>query len=124
MGHATLLVGAKRGARVGGRTGQYLLRLVGKERSLISPDVAVCLCDAGPRHRREPHVDMRTTQDQFNAWAMKSGLPLIHPSRTCAMSIGGDYDAATLRERAATGDCKQTMHREEPPCFATSLRRP
>ena len=47
---------------------------------------------------------MRKIQDQFNAWATKSGLLLMHLSRICAMSIGDNYDAATLRERAAMGD--------------------
>ena len=44
--------------------------------------------------------DLKKVQDQFNAWAEESGLPLTHLSRICAMSIGENYDAATLHGRA------------------------
>jgi hypothetical protein len=43
--------------------------------------------------------DLRKIQDQFNAWAQETGLPLTHLSRICAMSIGENYDAAMLRRR-------------------------
>jgi hypothetical protein len=38
-------------------------------------------------------------QNQFNAWADETGLPLTHLSRICAMSIGENYDAQTMRRR-------------------------
>jgi hypothetical protein len=38
-------------------------------------------------------------QDQFNAWAKETGLPYTHLSRICAMSIGDNHDADTLRRR-------------------------
>ena len=38
---------AKRGARLGGRTGQYFLRFIGKDGFVTSTDVVACLRDAG-----------------------------------------------------------------------------
>ena len=101
MGLLELL--AKRGARLGGRTGQYLLRFIGKDGFVTSTDVVACLRDAGldisesPSSRR----DLRKIQDQFNAWAKETGLPYTHLSRICAMSIGENYSAETLRGAAS-----------------------
>jgi 3-methyladenine DNA glycosylase Tag len=91
----------KRGARLGGRTGQYFLRFIGKDGFVASPDVVACLRDAGLDIAESPtsKKDLRKIQDQFNAWAEESGLPLTHISRICAMSIGQNYDAETLRTR-------------------------
>ena len=43
--------------------------------------------------------DQRKIQDQMNAWAKETGLPYTHLSRICAMSIGENYAAETLRTR-------------------------
>jgi 3-methyladenine DNA glycosylase Tag len=92
---------AKRGARLGGRTGQYFLRFIGKDCFVTSPDVVACLRDAGLDIAESPtsKKDMRKIQDRFNAWARGSGLSLTHISRICALSIGENYDAETLRRR-------------------------
>jgi 3-methyladenine DNA glycosylase Tag len=97
---------ARRGARLGGRTGQYFLRFMGKDGFVTSPDVVACLREAGLDIAESPtsKKDMRKVQDQFNAWAKESGLPLTHISRICAMSIGENYDAATLMRRGAAMD--------------------
>jgi len=91
----------KRGARLGGRTGQYFLRFIGKDGFVTSPDVVACLREAGLDIAESPTAkkDLRKIQDQFNAWAEESGLPPTHISRICAMSIGQNYDAETLRTR-------------------------
>jgi len=96
----------KRGARLGGRTGQYFLRFIGKDGFVTSPDVVACLRDAGLDIAESPtsKKDLRKIQDQFNAWARESGLPLTHISRICAMSIGQNYDAETLRTRGGMDD--------------------
>lgn len=92
---------AKRGARLGGRTGQYFLRFIGRDGFVVSSDVVACLRDAGidiadnPTSKR----DLKKVQDQFNAWAKETGLPYGHISRICAMSIGENYDAHTLLSR-------------------------
>ena len=91
----------KRGARLGGRTGQYFLRFIGKDAFVTSPDVVACLREAGLLIAESPtsKKDLKQIQDQFNVWAKESGLPLTHISRICAMSIGQNYDAETLRTR-------------------------
>lgn len=94
---------AKRGARLGGRTGQYFLRFVGRDAFITSADVVICLRDAGLDIAETPTSkrDLKKVQDQFNVWAKESGLPLTHISRICAMSVGENYDAETLRGRIA-----------------------
>jgi 3-methyladenine DNA glycosylase Tag len=93
----------KRGARLGGRSGQYFLRYIGKDCFVTSADAVACLRDAGLEISENPtsRKDLEKIQDQFNAWAEETGLPLTHLSRICAMSIGENYDAETLRSRAA-----------------------
>ena len=93
----------KRGARLGGRSGQYFLRFIGKDCFVTSADAVACLRDAGLDISESPtsKKDLKKIQDQFNAWAEETGLPLTHLSRICAMSIGENYAAEALRSRAA-----------------------
>ena len=42
--------------------------------------------------------DLRAAQAQLNAWREESGLPMAWVSRTCALSIGENYDVARLKE--------------------------
>jgi 3-methyladenine DNA glycosylase Tag len=93
----------KRGARLGGRTGQYFLRFIGRDGFVLSGDVVICLRDAGLDIAENPtsKKDLRKIQDQFNAWGKETGLPYTHLSRICAMSIGENYDAETLRSYGA-----------------------
>jgi 3-methyladenine DNA glycosylase Tag len=95
---------AKRGARLGGNTGQMLLRFLGYDGFVTSKDVVACLRDAGldiadaPTSKR----DLAKIQEQFNAWAKETALPYAHLSRICAFSIGenhqGDRYASHGRE--------------------------
>jgi 3-methyladenine DNA glycosylase Tag len=96
----------KRGARLGGHTGQYFLRFIGKDGFVTSKDVAACLRDAGLDIAENPSSkkDLRKVQDQFNAWARETGLPYTHLSRICAMSVGENYAAETLRGRGMTDE--------------------
>ena len=91
----------KRGARLGGRTGQYFLRFIGWDAFITSPDMVTCLRDAGLDIAETPTAkkDLKKIQDQFNAWAKETGLPRTHLSRICAMSVGENHDAETLRSR-------------------------
>ncbi|HET7155782.1 MAG TPA: DNA-3-methyladenine glycosylase I, partial [Hyphomicrobiaceae bacterium] len=61
----------KRGARLGGRTGQYFLRFIGKDCFVTSTDMVACLRDGGLDIAESPtsKKDMKKIQDQFNAWA-------------------------------------------------------
>lgn len=94
---------AKRGSRLGGMTGQYLLRFLGRDSWITSRDMVTCLRDAGldlpdaPLTRR----GFRLVQAQMNDWAAETGLPLTHLSRICAMSVGENH--ATPPDMAETG---------------------
>jgi 3-methyladenine DNA glycosylase Tag len=81
---------ARRGNRLGGNTGQLFLRFVGYDGFVTSQDVVACLRDAGldigPEAKSKS--DLAKVQAQFNAWAEETGLPYLHLSRICAMSIG------------------------------------
>jgi 3-methyladenine DNA glycosylase Tag len=85
---------AKRGSRLGGNSGQMLLRFLGYDAFVATKDVAACLRDAGldiaaaPTSKR----DLAKIQEQFNAWANETGLPYRHMSLICAMSIGENYE--------------------------------
>lgn len=93
----------KRGSRLGGRTGQYFLRFIGWDGFVLSNDVVACLRDAGLDIAENPtsRKDLRKVQEQMNAWARESGLPMIHVSRICAMSIGENYDTEALQSMGA-----------------------
>jgi 3-methyladenine DNA glycosylase Tag len=93
---------AKQGARLGGRTGQFFLRFIGKDCFVLSMDVVACLRESGLDIAENPSSkkDLRKIQEQFNAWVEETGLPLTHLSRICAMSIGENYDSAQLRSRS------------------------
>jgi 3-methyladenine DNA glycosylase Tag len=92
---------AKRGSRLGGRTGQMLLRFLGWDAFVLSQDVVACLRDAGldvadpPSSKR----DLAAVQAQFNAWAAETGLPLVHLSRICALSIGENHSPEEIAAR-------------------------
>lgn len=84
-----LEVMSKRGARLGGNTGQRVLRMMGKDSFVLSPDVTARLIAEGvvdkpPTSKR----DMAAVQAAFNDWAVQSGRSLTEISRTLAMSIG------------------------------------
>jgi 3-methyladenine DNA glycosylase Tag len=81
---------AKRGSRLGGNTGQMLLRFLGFDGFVTSKDVVTCLREAGLDLAEEVKSkgDLAKVQAQFNAWAKETGLPYAHLSRICALSIG------------------------------------
>lgn len=97
---------AKRGSRLGGNTGQYLIRFLGKDSFIVSRDVLFCLREAGLdlTDKGTSKGDMKKIQAQFNAWQKESGLPLVHLSRICAMSIGENYDAEQLKRAMGGGE--------------------
>ncbi|MEW9835648.1 DNA-3-methyladenine glycosylase I [Mesorhizobium marinum] len=80
----------KHGSRLGGATGQYLLRWLGWDTFLFSRDTVLALRDAGLDIAETPgsKKDLQKVQDQINAWAKETGLPRAHISRILSMSIG------------------------------------
>ena len=89
---------AKRGSRLGGNTGQMLLRFLGWDGFVTSRDVVACLRDAGldVAETVTSKRDLAKVQAQFNAWAEETALPYTQMSRICAMSIGENYSNETL----------------------------
>jgi 3-methyladenine DNA glycosylase Tag len=85
----------KRGSRLGGNTGQMFLRFVGWDGFVTSQDVVACLRDAGLDIAAEVKSkgDLAKVQAQFNAWATETGLPYLHLSRICALSVGENHTA-------------------------------
>ena len=83
----------KRGSRLGGNTGQMLLRFVGWDGFVTSKDVVACLRDAGIDIAEEVKSkgDLARVQAAFNAWAEETKLPYAHLSRICALSVGEKY---------------------------------
>lgn len=81
---------ARRGSRLGGNSGQMLLRFLGFDAFVTSGDVVACLRDAGIDIAAEPKSkgDMAKIQAAFNAWHAETGIPYTHLSRICALSIG------------------------------------
>jgi 3-methyladenine DNA glycosylase Tag len=90
---------AKRGSRLGGFSGQYLLRFLGWDAFVLSGYVLLCLRDSGvPIGTGTSKKDLKAAQAQFNAWRDESGLPIAHISRICALSIGENYPVERLKE--------------------------
>lgn len=80
---------AKRGDRLGGQTGQYVLRTIGKQNFILSRDVVACLRDAGVAISGDGSgkAERRAIQAAFNQWADETGLPMSHLSVIAAQSI-------------------------------------
>jgi len=80
---------AKRGNRLGGATGQYFLRGIGRDGFITTSDVLACLRDAGVLLSASGtgKKDQQLIQQTFNRWAEETGLPLAHLSRICGLSI-------------------------------------
>ena len=89
---------SKRGSRLGGNTGQMMLRFLGWDGFVTSRDMVACLRDAGLdiADTVTSKRDLAKVQAQFNAWAAETGLAYVQLSRICAMSIGENYSNETL----------------------------
>uniref|UniRef100_A0A486XME6 DNA-3-methyladenine glycosylase n=1 Tax=Rheinheimera sp. BAL341 TaxID=1708203 RepID=A0A486XME6_9GAMM len=77
------------GARLGGNTGPYALRAIGKDTFILSTDVeaylrATKVFDGGINSKRS----LQQIQQQFNLWQQQSGRSLAHISQIIALSVG------------------------------------
>lgn len=79
----------KHGSRLGGMTGQRVLRNMGKDTFVVTGDVVRALQGAGLDIKRNPgsQRELRLIQEAFNVWHKKSGLAYSHISRICACSV-------------------------------------
>ena len=79
----------KRGSRLGGMSGQYALRFLGKDSFILSNSVVAALEMAGvidgPATSKKA---LAAIQDAFNQWHAESGQSYTRISRTLAMSVG------------------------------------
>lgn len=79
----------KRGSRLGGMSGQYFLRMMGKDTFLLTPDVIACLnthdviSTPNPTSKR----DLEKIQQVFNGWRQETGLTLSALSRIASCSV-------------------------------------
>jgi 3-methyladenine DNA glycosylase Tag len=79
----------KEGSRLGGATGPYMLRAMGKESYILSQDVQARLVAEGVIDGPATSAKaLRAVQAAFNAWAAESGHSLTVISRVLAQSIG------------------------------------
>lgn len=77
------------GAQLGGNSGAYFLRMLGKDSFVLTDDViaalkAQCIVDKKPTAKR----DLEKVQSAFNQWKAESGRPLCHISRLLAFTVG------------------------------------
>ena len=79
----------KHGSRLGGMTGQRVLRNMGRDTFVITADVTRCLQLAGADISDKPGTkrELAVIQDAFNGWHHETGLPYSHLSRICALSL-------------------------------------
>ena len=79
----------RRGNRLGGNTGQYALRFLGKDSFIMGRDVVTALELAGvvdgPVTSKRAQAKI---QDAFNEWHAQSGESYTRMSRILAMSVG------------------------------------
>ena len=79
----------KRGSRLGGNTGQYFLRFMGKDSFILSADVtARLMAESVIDKPATSKKALQQVQDAFNTWHDESGRGLKEISRVLAMSVG------------------------------------
>lgn len=79
---------SKNGSRLGGATGQRMLRFLGRDTYMMSPDVVARLVaegviDKAPSSKKA----MSAVQQAFNTWAEQSGRSLTEISQVLAFSV-------------------------------------
>lgn len=79
----------KQGQQLGGKSGAYFLRQVGKDTFVLTDDVVAALkaqdiIDKAPTSKR----DLQIVQNCFNQWQQESGRPMAHISRLLSYTVG------------------------------------
>ncbi|MEO0358768.1 MAG: 3-methyladenine DNA glycosylase, partial [Pseudomonadota bacterium] len=78
----------KHGNRLGGNTGTYALRFLGKDSFILSQDVTTRLIAEGVVDKSPTSKKAQTAvQAAFNTWMEQSGRGLTEISRVLAMSV-------------------------------------
>jgi 3-methyladenine DNA glycosylase Tag len=83
----------KEGSRLGGNTGMYFIRFMGKDGFILSADVTARLQASGLAISEHPTSkrDLKQIQEAFNAWHDQTGFSYTKLSRIASMSIGQNY---------------------------------
>ena len=80
----------KHGNRLGGNSGQYFLRFMGKDTFILSRDVCTALCAEGIVDKTQitSQRDLAAVQAAFNEMRAESGRSLSELSMILALSVG------------------------------------
>lgn len=79
----------KHGKRLGGNTGPYTLRIMGKDTFILSGDVEAYLRQTGIIDGgRDTQKSLTAAQSAFSEWQQESGRPLCQISQIIAFSCG------------------------------------
>lgn len=80
----------KRGSRLGGNSGQYFLRMMGRDTFILARDVILTLQSAGLDIKSEPSSqrELKLIQAAFNTWHAQSGMSYTQISQICAYANG------------------------------------
>jgi 3-methyladenine DNA glycosylase Tag len=83
----------KGGDRLGGQTGRFFLRFIGRDTPMLSKDVVAALV-AAKVVEKEPTSQkaLQATQEAFNTWRAESGRSYNEISRILACSVPGVRD--------------------------------
>ncbi|MBU1620472.1 MAG: DNA-3-methyladenine glycosylase I [Gammaproteobacteria bacterium] len=82
----------KHGCRLGGNTGAYALRMLGKDTFIISQDLEAYLRNfAVIEGGLTSQKNQKAIQQQFNLWQQESGLSLQEISKVVAFSFGDNH---------------------------------
>ncbi|MGK0499248.1 MAG: 3-methyladenine DNA glycosylase Tag [Oceanicoccus sp.] len=78
----------QQGRQLGGNSGAYFLRMVGKDTFVLSEDVVVALKAQGIVDKKPTsQKDLAAVQSAFNQWQQQSGRPMCQISRLLAMTV-------------------------------------
>lgn len=82
----------KEGCRLGGNTGPYFLRAMGKDTFLLTRDIVTYLIGQGlvDRHPNSQR-DLKLVQTTFNNWQQQSGRSMAEVSKILACTIGENH---------------------------------
>ncbi|MDP2513945.1 DNA-3-methyladenine glycosylase I [Photobacterium damselae subsp. piscicida] len=82
----------KKGARLGGNTGPYALRTMGKDTFIISQDIEAYLRNIGVIEGGKSSLkSLKATQKAFNDWQQESGRPMCQVSQIISFSCGDNH---------------------------------
>ncbi|WP_299182792.1 DNA-3-methyladenine glycosylase I [uncultured Neptuniibacter sp.] len=79
----------KQGSQLGGNSGAYFLRMVGKDTFILTDDVVAALKAQGVIEKKPTAKrDLQKVQESFNQWQQESGRPLCQISRLLSYTVG------------------------------------